>query len=781
MAKPTSVWGVDLGQCALKALRCRLEDGKVVADAFDYIEYPKILSQPESDPEQLVADALEQFMSRNDVKGGKVAISLPGQSGLARFFKPPPVEAKKIPEIVKYEARQQIPFQLDEVIWDYQQMGGGVDVDGVQVDSEVGLFAMKKEQVYHFLRPYQKAGLELDIVQLAPFAIYNYVSTEVNPIENADYDPSNPPESLVVLSMGTETTDLVVTNGVRVWQRSVPIGGNHFTKQLTKELKLTFAKAEQLKRNARKAEDPKKVFQAMRPVFVDLVNEIQRTVGFFQNLDRSAKIKGVVILGNTVKLPGLQEYLSKNLGYEVVKFQGFDGVEKGGEVAEAPTFKDNALAYSVAYGLCLQGLGRSRLRTNLIPREILTERLVRRKKPWVVASLGALLMACTMNTFFTKQQWQQVHPETATAGVSWNQASQVVSQSESQASGWKSKFNGQLATLNLLTELGKEVVGNNDRRLLWLEVLAAINMALPTTPGVEPGTIPSVDEVPFDKRQELYISKVETQHYEDLKKWFTDPVKNIYIQGRLSSLRLQETLARGEPAPETVAPAAAPETTAAADGAPSADTKAKAGKKAEPQATPEELERAGLKELKGPEGPGWVIELTAHHFFNSDKRFVGDAHVRQKLIKSLEKGKISLPVDPNDPATMETFTLEELGIGFVITAKGKLDFKARVKNPKFVGNPNQTGGGDMMEGAPSMEMEGGFNFSGAPKRPQKKQDEEPTEPPYLTVPRYDFIVQMVWQEKALSERLEQLRLKREEEKKKAEEAAKLAANNSGAN
>ena len=80
----------------------------------------------------------------------------------------------------------------------------------------------------------------------------------------AEYDPENPPPSLVVLSMGTDTTDLVITNGFRVWQRSVPLGGNHFTKQLTKELKLTFAKAEHLKRNARQAEDPRLVFQAMR-------------------------------------------------------------------------------------------------------------------------------------------------------------------------------------------------------------------------------------------------------------------------------------------------------------------------------------------------------------------------------------------------------------------------------------------------------------------------------------------------------------------------------------
>ncbi len=71
----------------------------------------------------------------------------------------------------------------------------------------------------------------------------------------------------MIISLGTDATDLVVTNGYRVWQRSIPLGGNHFTKALTKELKLTFAKAEHLKRNATAAPDPKAVFQAMRPVF----------------------------------------------------------------------------------------------------------------------------------------------------------------------------------------------------------------------------------------------------------------------------------------------------------------------------------------------------------------------------------------------------------------------------------------------------------------------------------------------------------------------------------
>ncbi len=107
------------------------------------------------------------------------------------------------------------------------------------------------------------------------------------------------------MSLGTDSTDLVVTNGFRVWQRSIPLGGNHFTKALTKELKLTFAKAEHLKRNATTAQDPKAIFQAMRPVFNDLLTELQRSLGFFSNIDRHAKIGRIVALGNAFKLPGL--------------------------------------------------------------------------------------------------------------------------------------------------------------------------------------------------------------------------------------------------------------------------------------------------------------------------------------------------------------------------------------------------------------------------------------------------------------------------------------------
>ncbi|MEL0094947.1 MAG: pilus assembly protein PilM, partial [Planctomycetaceae bacterium] len=72
--KNPGVWGVDIGQCALKAMRCEMQDGEIVATQVDFIEYPKILSQPDADPNALIADALEQLRERNNIDDERVAV-----------------------------------------------------------------------------------------------------------------------------------------------------------------------------------------------------------------------------------------------------------------------------------------------------------------------------------------------------------------------------------------------------------------------------------------------------------------------------------------------------------------------------------------------------------------------------------------------------------------------------------------------------------------------------------------------------------------------------------
>jgi type IV pilus assembly protein PilM len=216
------------------------------------------------------------------------------------------------------------------VVWDWQRLATGVEESGFVMDAEVALFAMKREQVAKALAPFQEAGIEVDILQMAPIALANMAMFDQLP-DPATVDPDQPPASIVLVSMGVDSTDLVVTNGMRIWQRSMPIGGSSFTKALVKELKLTFAKAEHLKRNAVRAEDPKAVFKAMRPVFNEFTAELQRSLNYFTGADRTATIGKVLLLGNAARLRGLSDFVAQQLKLDVQRLDTFQALE-GAEV-----------------------------------------------------------------------------------------------------------------------------------------------------------------------------------------------------------------------------------------------------------------------------------------------------------------------------------------------------------------------------------------------------------------------------------------------------------------
>lgn len=722
MAIGDTIWGIDIGQCAIKALRCSVaDDGEtVVADAFDYIEYPKILSQPEANPAELIHEALEQFLSRNSVRDDKVAISVSGQAGLARFIKLPPVEQKQLPNLVKYEAKQQIPFNLEDVIWDYQPLPGGSEGEGVALELEVGLFAMKRDQVFRALQPFNKAGIELDIVQLTPVAIYNAVAFELlnEQLDAGVFDPNNPPPSIVVLSLGTDTTELVITNGFRIFQRNIALGGNHFTRQLTKELKLTFAKAEHLKRNARQAEDARTIFQAMRPVFNDLVKEVQRSLAFFQNLEKKAKLSKIVVLGNAIKLPGLQQYLAKNVEMEVTQIDSFRRLA-GPTVVGAPAFKENLLSFPVSYGLCLQGLDQAPLGTSLLPQEILVERMIRRKKPWAVAAVGLLLLGLCFSFFFYNRAWQSSDTSTDVYKRSFQQVGMV----SSKKSNLESEDQELLDEVNRLKKLGEGVVGNAEGRLLLPELYTAIDSALPhENTGA---TIPRVTDKPLDERRFIYIESIDSEFYPELRNWFNTKVQQRYQQFR-------QATAGGATPPAATDPANADPNN---PDLPPAGAPGDGGFPGEPPAD-------GGEGTGGPSGPGWVFEITAYHYFNKDRRNRGGEYVRNTLLKNLEDGEFMLPSGPGKQP--EKYTMKELGISYPILARAFPPSMERIENLEYEpGSPDKT-----PEGAKNLAAVASF-----------------------TIEKFRFKVQFCWQETPATLRLERRAQKKLEKANPGNEVA----------
>ncbi len=237
MAKASrAVWGIDIGTCSLKALRVRPGAEGLEVVGFDYLGHSKIISAADITPaerQEAIRQTLRTFVTQNEVGREEIAIAIPGQNSFARLVKMPPVDPKKIPKIVPLEAVQQIPFDINEVEWDWQLLK-----NPDSPDTEVGIFAIKNEVIAEMLEYFTRENLRVTCVQISPIALYNYAVYDIQEIT------SSAGKATILLDMGAENTSLVIATRDSVWQRSIRIGGNTFTEAIADAFKLKFAKAE---------------------------------------------------------------------------------------------------------------------------------------------------------------------------------------------------------------------------------------------------------------------------------------------------------------------------------------------------------------------------------------------------------------------------------------------------------------------------------------------------------------------------------------------------------
>ncbi len=375
-----SVWALDIGNNALKALRLTDTDQGVEVTGFECINYGKILSGSGVKPterEELIAFAVRQFVKSNNIGKDSIVVSVPGQNSFARFVKLPPFDKKQIPEMVKYEAAQQIPFDMNDVQWDWQLMTEPDDPE-----AKVGLFAIKTDIVTSELEYFSRENLQVSCVQMVPMALYNYLVYDRPEFTKSDT------EATVVINIGAENSDLIVCTKSLVWQRSIPMGGNAFTRAIADAFKLNFTKAEKLKRTAAMSKYARQIFQAMKPVFTDFASEVQRSLGFYSSSNPDTSFTKIVALGGGIKMRGLLKYLQQTLQISVISPDSFKKLKvNSGDQAK---FHENVNDFAVVYGLALQGLGLAKIESNLLPTKIA------RQMNWKNKTKYFILAACML-------------------------------------------------------------------------------------------------------------------------------------------------------------------------------------------------------------------------------------------------------------------------------------------------------------------------------------------------------------------------------------------------
>src|SRR6476659_5737343 len=194
-------------------------NGGLVLDGYRLRE---VLADPsnESARNTQIATALREMLAELGSKGGAVNYAIAAQSVFARFVKLPAVEEEKIERIIAFEAQQNVPFPIEEVVWDYQLVGSGAEEQ-----IQVVLVAIKSDLLEGVNAAVEQTGLRTAVVDVATMALYNAFR----------YSYSELTDCSLLVDLGARTTNLLFIEPGKIFSRSVPSGGSSISAAIATE------------------------------------------------------------------------------------------------------------------------------------------------------------------------------------------------------------------------------------------------------------------------------------------------------------------------------------------------------------------------------------------------------------------------------------------------------------------------------------------------------------------------------------------------------------------
>ncbi len=333
-----------------------------------------------------ITSAIRDILRERQIRPQPVLLSVPGQAVFSRLVRLPPVGPEKLQQIIQYEAQQNVPFPINEVVWDYQLIGSGAG------EVDVMLAAIKSEIIEQLTDSVAAAGLQPDLVDVAPMAIYNAVR----------YNYTDLPSCTLVVDIGARSTDLIFIESDRVFNRSIPVGGNTITQQIMREFNLSYRDAEKLKiahafvafggaYEAPASEVADKVSKSVRSVMTRLHTEITRSINFYRTQQSGGAPGRILLTGGTSVIPYTDTFLKEKLQIEVDYLNPFLNVAVDPSIdANEIGSKAHLLAGSV--GLALRRSLTCPVELNLLPQKIIEEKNFRKKYPFFALSMVAAVL-----------------------------------------------------------------------------------------------------------------------------------------------------------------------------------------------------------------------------------------------------------------------------------------------------------------------------------------------------------------------------------------------------
>lgn len=314
-----------------------------------------------------LADVIKEMLAEARTRKRYVVTAASNLAVITRTLQVPKMPLKQLEEAVRWEAERYIPFPIDEVVLDYAPLDALEAIpDGEQMDVVVG--AARQETVAGLVEVLKAAGLEPLVIDVKPFAGLRTLSTR---LVATDREPIT-----LFLEIGAESSALVLTRGERLLlNRVINLSGKDFTTAISRAFNLDLVAAEDAKKNyglatiptededllldfdaERERFNPARMYDAIRPVLVELTTELRRSLEFFQVQVGDLGVDQGFVAGGGSKLRSLVPLLSDTLGIPLETTDPWQGLQIDKSRFDLDYLRGLAPEFTVPVGLALRGV-----------------------------------------------------------------------------------------------------------------------------------------------------------------------------------------------------------------------------------------------------------------------------------------------------------------------------------------------------------------------------------------------------------------------------------------
>ena len=412
--------------------------------------------------EAAILKALQELLAERPYGSRQVNVCAPGFHVFSKFVKLPPVDTSKVTQIIRYEAQQNVPFPLDEVVWDYQILGASATNE-----LEVLLVAVKTEIIEGLFRVGDGAGLKIKLVDASPAALCNAFRYNYGDLEGCT----------MLLDIGAKTSNLLFFEKGKVFSRSINIGANSITQDFGNEAKLKFAEAEAIKIEKgsvslggayEEPEDPQAaaISKISRQVMTRLHIQINQTIQFFRGQQGGSAPQRLFLSGGASIMPFTAQFFAEKINVPVEYFNPFRSIEIDPSL-DLEDLSKYAHSFGEVVGLGLRDLAHCPVELNLMPKSSIQRAEFAQKKAFLIVSV----YAAALGVFFA-------YKVETKAGDLWRSKVDAVTQLQTPLKNADEKLTAAVAKRQAEAGQIEAMQKVAENRFYWITVLGDLRDAL---------------------------------------------------------------------------------------------------------------------------------------------------------------------------------------------------------------------------------------------------------------------------------------------------------------